>query len=867
MSYLNNEVGTFSTKSTPQNKPLVGEKQVQNYAGGYVYEIDKWTHLRRFLILGTEGGSYYVDQSKLTEDSCKNVIACIKEDGVRAVNEIVEISDQGRAPKNDPAIFTLALACTHGDDKTKKVAYNAITKVCRIGTHLFTFMELVTQLRGWSRGLREGVAKYYTERDVDSLGYQLVKYQNRGTWSHHDVLNLIHPVPVDDQMDTLFGYIVKKDVNIETLPKIVGAFEDLKKYNKDRKKAVEYIKEYNLPREAIPTELLNDVEVWEALLEKMPMTALIRNLGKMSSIGLVSDNLQDATKKVVSKLTNADELHKARVHPISVLMALKTYAQGKGMKGKLSWVTVPNVVDALNEAFHMSFKNVEPTGKNYLLGIDVSSSMEGGWGTARNVLSSAEMAAAMAMVTARTESNYSCMGFADIFRNLGITPRMSLTEVLSRTRAMNFGSTDCSLPMTYAGQKNLPVDVFIVYCVDTETEILASGGWKKYDSLKESEEVYTLNHDTGMGEWDKVKAVNIFPEQNREMLLMEGRTHSSLTTMNHRWPVRHRGNSEWGRRWKTSETLNMVDYIQCAAEDSGLPKDKKWSDAFVELMAWAWTEGSWNQSKAMSICQSFSKNKEFCDRIRSALVEYYGPSEDSLYGKSDIASWREDIREEKNMIYWHLNQKASEDFYEIMNGDKVISLGWFRELTKDQLKSFINVSFLADGDIKKMRLAQANKERSEVFAFACILAGYSVSYCDIDNDHNKSLEIGVLQRSQFAPLQHANNIDRPFKVEKINHVGKVWCPTTNNGTWLARRNGSVYWTGNTDNETWSGRQHPVQALRAYRQKSGRDAKLIVAAFESGPFTIADPNDKGMLDVAGCDASIPQIIREFSLGKI
>ena len=65
--------------------------QVVNSAGGYVFAVDKWTGLDRFLILGSEGGSYYATEQKLTRDNAKNVIACLAEDGKRTVNRTVEI--------------------------------------------------------------------------------------------------------------------------------------------------------------------------------------------------------------------------------------------------------------------------------------------------------------------------------------------------------------------------------------------------------------------------------------------------------------------------------------------------------------------------------------------------------------------------------------------------------------------------------------------------------------------------------------------------------------------------------------------------------------------------------------------------------
>ena len=71
----------------------------------------------------------------------------------------------------------------------------------------------------------------------------------------------------------------------------------------------------------------------------------------------------------------------------------------------------------------------------------------------------------------------------------------------------------------------------------------------------------------------------------------------------------------------------------------------------------------------------------------------------------------------------------------------------------------------------------------------------------------------------------------------------------------------------TDNETWAGRIHPKQALDRYRDKTGIPARVVVLAMTPTKFSIADPNDPGMLDVAGFDTATPRIIRDFSAGLI
>jgi 60 kDa SS-A/Ro ribonucleoprotein len=66
----------------------------------------------------------------------------------------------------------------------------------------------------------------------------------------------------------------------------------------------------------------------------------------------------------------------------------------------------------------------------------------------------------------------------------------------------------------------------------------------------------------------------------------------------------------------------------------------------------------------------------------------------------------------------------------------------------------------------------------------------------------------------------------------------------------------------TDSETWAGKIHPAQALRQYREEFVGDAKAVVVGMTSSGFTLVDPNDRGMLDVVGFDATAPAVIADF-----
>lgn len=302
------------------------------------------------------------------------------------------------------------------------------------------------------------------------LAYQIVKYQQRNGWSHRDVLRLTHPKTKNETLNAIFHYAVhgwdsvgEQPHDNEALVQI-WAFERAKRATSAAEIA-KLIIDYRLPRECVPTQFLDSLEVWDALLQQMPMTALIRNLATLTRIGLLQP-LGAATKKAVAAITNAEAIRKARVHPVAVLIALRTYASGRGVKSDKTWEPVAQIVDALDEAFYAGFNFLEPTGKNHLLGIDVSGSM--GDACAGSPMTCCEGATAMAMAIMRTEKNSFACGFNCGMQKLPITSKTRLDDALRHTRNINGGGTDCSLPMVWATQNNIEVDQFVVI-TDNET--------------------------------------------------------------------------------------------------------------------------------------------------------------------------------------------------------------------------------------------------------------------------------------------------------------------------------------------------------------------------------------------------------------
>ena len=196
----------FNTRQTPQSEPIPGSAQVPNSAGGYAFAVDDWARLERFLILGSEGGSYYATERALTVENAKAVVRCLEADAARAIRTIVQVSDSGRAPKNEPAVLALAIAAGMG--------------------------HTAAALRGAAEGLPDRHAPVRLRRGRAGparLGpraarghRRLVRGRRRrrpwptrspstsgaSGWSHRDLLRLAHPATADPARQAVYRWVV-----------------------------------------------------------------------------------------------------------------------------------------------------------------------------------------------------------------------------------------------------------------------------------------------------------------------------------------------------------------------------------------------------------------------------------------------------------------------------------------------------------------------------------------------------------------------------------------------------------------------------------------------------------------------------------
>lgn len=414
------------------------------------------------------------------------------------------------------------------------------------------------------------------------------------------------------------------------------------------------------------------------------------------------------------------------------------------------------------------------------------------------------------------------------------------------------------------------------WCVPEQTEALTRTGWKTHHELAIGEDVYTLDHETGLAEWQPVEDIYRAEVDQEEMVRLKGRRHDSLTTLGHRWPILHGAGRH--RRWITSgefaEALEAEldqdrqrhDYLTLGAPSASLPQEPKYQDELVELVAWYATEGSvglrpGRRSAKVVIHQSQKVNPDKVARIQRSLTALFGPESDLGHGgrfstpdqvqrHSEILRlhgqgmsvmevskevgvskvtvyehlkkepkirdprprWTRKTAKEGEMVEFRLNGTAGDILTEIAPR-RIVDPGFVLSLTTSQLELFIDTCIQGDGTYMHGLTpvySQKDPEALEAFVLACVLSGRSV----MQHEHKSIGRSATGPRAKVQQVATASDRSLTFSprgrsVSRETYTGTIWCPTTGNGTWLARNNGTVFFTGN------SGWQLEEQAIKLH----------------------------------------------------
>lgn len=500
--------------------------------------------LRRFLRTGLEGGRYQAGgaaaagATKFSSESAPTVHALLQEGrGLEVVKELVKLSESpaGGRPSLvclEALAYTLALCAASDHRPTKKAAYAAFPQVCGCPVQLFAvtrYLEAVSEGTGWGRAHRRAVAHWYTEEAVAGggarqLAARATRVVRRHRWTHADLLRLAHVRPPQHRpgVALVLCYLSR---GLPAATKMLEALEEKEgeegkpsldraeaeevmaylravhevRHTQDEQVAARLLEEHQLALQHVPSHLLRSKEVWLGLLRRLPLDQLAEHIPRLARGGML--HRSPLVGALVERLRAAAECSPPPLGPLDTYALSKSLESGhqKQQQGGASGGkhhhhhqhrSAQQLAEVLAALHQHSFKAVSPSGKRYLVAVDVRGPMAHGRALGLGgAVTPAEASALVLQALLKTGDPVTAVAFsARGLTTLAVDAETSLADISRRMRETPMGPVDVSLPLRWAKEEGRPYDVVLV-CTDNQTQ-----GWASHpaQALKEYREACKL---------------------------------------------------------------------------------------------------------------------------------------------------------------------------------------------------------------------------------------------------------------------------------------------------------------------------------------------------------------------------------------
>jgi ribonucleoside-triphosphate reductase (formate) len=314
-------------------------------------------------------------------------------------------------------------------------------------------------------------------------------------------------------------------------------------------------------------------------------------------------------------------------------------------------------------------------------------------------------------------------------------------------------------------------------CVDEETECLTENGWKRHDQIAPAEKIATLDWRTNQLEYLEPLAITAYAFDG-DMYVLRNRTQEQWVTPRHKI-LRKVFNSD--DRWvlEDIETVAELKSPVIVPNAWETPSTLEVDDKLVMLMAWMVAEGNFDFSdgrRRVALHQS-TGNPENAAEIEWLLHEldlsWHRYEHTGTYANHPVCRYRLN-RDASDFVLGYLERKCVP--------------GFIRTLSVRQIRLFLDTYVKGDGSIEEngcVRIYTNDRENLDALQELCALAGYGSTVYTRKDSGVHVLDI-IRNRDTYIQL-----------IERKPYKGLVWCPTTRNGTFVARRRGKTFVTGNT----------------------------------------------------------------------
>lgn len=344
----------------------------------------------------------------------------------------------------------------------------------------------------------------------------------------------------------------------------------------------------------------------------------------------------------------------------------------------------------------------------------------------------------------------------------------------------------------------------LYFCVDDRTEILTKRGWLRHEDLTADDEALSLDPLDDSIVWAPIKSINR-QRFNGELNRWKSQMFDALTTDDHRWLAQGCGiiGGHHTLRPKFDDATHFTTTKQAQAMTAkrivvggGKPVSSEievYSDELVELVGWYVTEGTDTDGTSCMVSQSEAANPQYCERIDGLALHFRERGATATACKAHDSGWGP-IRQ------WYFGKGVGEHLRAAAPG-KALTHEFLLSLSARQLKILYETLMDGDGHRHQGRPGSSNKTdifsqkdmgRIDAFQMLCSMLGKRSS------KHGYWVPKYEYEMQSVTAFRRRRATVCKMSRTREAYDGVVWCPTTSTGTWMARRNGVTYWTGNSE---------------------------------------------------------------------
>ncbi len=416
-----------------------------------------WHHLSTFYPWNRRQEGYFPSSEKYFIDILKTNFDCHQENGLRFVRRIDAINAASSVLDRSPLIRSLAWSFKSDNKEVRAEALNILPRVVRSYDDLRLFIE-ETSVQGWGRALRRAISDWFNAYDADTLLRESILKPRHAEWTLRELLHHTHPTVTDPRMRALFHWTTHRNLAEaiatarKTFPLIEGYYQI--RGATDPLEVAAIIHAYELPYEMIPSTWLDKPEVWEALLEAMPLSTILSHLGRMTALGVLASEAP-ALRILVQTLDKREAIHDAGLSAFQILLALKIYTK----PGRKKWHPIPVLVRALNNAVDLALPLTEPCNKRLLIAVDTS------WykpRTPHTQINATEANALLALSFMRTEKDVDLVSFGWGGTPISLAPHDTLDQAIEIFAPKKDRFTTLQQPIDDAIKRGKPYDAILI---------------------------------------------------------------------------------------------------------------------------------------------------------------------------------------------------------------------------------------------------------------------------------------------------------------------------------------------------------------------------------------------------------------------